>query len=230
MGLERRGRADQGQPVASPQGEEPGAGPGPGVKSFETGKRLVYQAWEKVRANNGAPGVDAVSTGPVRTAVEGQPLQAVEQDELGRHFPGPVRGAGGYRRITGRACGCSGCLTRRTGWRRLRRRCCWRGNWSRSSTAAATATVPGAVPLDALAACRRRCWAQDWVLDLDVRAFFDSVPHSLLMKVVAHHTSERWVLLYVSRWLTAPMQMPDGTIVPREKGNPSGIPDFTVAG
>jgi len=62
MGPERRGRADQGQPRANPQGEEPGAGPGPKVKSFEIDKRLMVQAWEKVRANNGAPGVDAVST------------------------------------------------------------------------------------------------------------------------------------------------------------------------
>ena len=81
---------------------------------------------------------------------------------------------------------------------------------------------PGRSAHDALAVCRRRCWAQDWVLDLDVRAFFDSVPHSLLLKAVAHHTSERWVLLYISRWLKAPMQMPDGTMVPREKGTPQG--------
>jgi RNA-directed DNA polymerase len=83
---------------------------------------------------------------------------------------------------------------------------------------------PGRGAHDALAVCRRRCRAQDWVLDLDVRAFFDSVPHSLLMKAVAHHTSERWVLLCISRWLTAPVQMPGGTLVPREKGTPQGSP------
>ena len=60
MGLERRGRADQGQPGANPQGEEPGAGPEPKVKSFEIDKRLIVEAWEKVRANNGAPGVDTI--------------------------------------------------------------------------------------------------------------------------------------------------------------------------
>ena len=89
---------------------------------------------------------------------------------------------------------------------------------------------PGRNAQDALAVCRQRCWKQDWVLDLDVRAFFDSVPHSLLLKAVAHHTSERWVLLYISRWLKAPMQMPDGTIVPREKGTPQGSPISPVAG
>jgi len=68
---------------------------------------------------------------------------------------------------------------------------------------------------DALAAARKRCWKQAWVLDLDVRTFFDSVPHDLLLKAVAHHTDERWVLLYIERWLKAPMQMPDGTLMAR---------------
>ena len=59
-------------------------------------------------------------------------------------------------------------------------------------------------------------------MDLDVRAFFDSVPHDLLLKAVAHHTDERWVLLYISRRLKAPVQMPDGTLAVREKGTPQG--------
>jgi len=83
---------------------------------------------------------------------------------------------------------------------------------------------PGRRAHDALAVARQRCWRKDWVLDIDVRAFFDSVPHDLLLKAVAHHTDERWVLLYIERWLTAPMQMPDGTLVAREKGTPQGSP------
>ncbi len=83
---------------------------------------------------------------------------------------------------------------------------------------------PGRSAHDALAVTRKRCWKQNWVLDLDVRAFFDSVPHDLLLKAVAHHTDERWVLLYIERWLKAPMSMPDGTTVAREKGTPQGSP------
>ena len=83
---------------------------------------------------------------------------------------------------------------------------------------------PGRSAHDALAVARRRCWRQDWALDIDVRAFFDSVPHDLLLTAVAHHTDERWVLLYIQRWLKAPMQMADGTLVAREKGTPQGSP------
>jgi len=83
---------------------------------------------------------------------------------------------------------------------------------------------PGRSAHDALAVTRKRCWKQDWVVDLDIRAFFDSVPHDLMLKAVAHHTDERWVLLCIERWLKAPMQMPDGSIVTREKGTPQGSP------
>ena len=76
----------------------------------------------------------------------------------------------------------------------------------------------------ALAVARKRCWDKDWVLDLDVRALVDSVPHDLVMKAVAHHTDEAWVLLYIERWLKAPMEMGDGTLAPRENRTPQGSP------
>ena len=223
MGLEPRSRADQGQPGANPPGEEPRARPEPKVKSFEIDKRLIVEAWEKVRANNGAPGVDAVGIGLFQEQLRDNLFKLWNRMSSGSYFPGPVRGVeipkdhGEGVRLLG---------VPNTGDRV-------------AQTAAAMLLEqklepvfhrdsygyrPGRSAHDALAVCRRRCWTQDWVLDLDVRAFFDSVPHSLLLKAVAHHTSERWVLLYISRWLKAPMQMPDGTIVPREKGTPQGSP------
>jgi group II intron reverse transcriptase/maturase len=78
--------------------------------------------------------------------------------------------------------------------------------------------------LDAIAACRKRCWEKDWVVDLDVKAFFDTVSWDLTMKAVTRHTDRKWVLLYVERWLKAPMQMPDGTAVERTRGTPQGGP------
>ena len=77
---------------------------------------------------------------------------------------------------------------------------------------------------------RKRCWKKDWVFDLDIRAFFDSVPHDLLLKAVAHHTDERWVLLYIERWLKAPMQMPRRDPCRTGEGNPARVPDLAVVG
>jgi Reverse transcriptase (RNA-dependent DNA polymerase) len=59
-------------------------------------------------------------------------------------------------------------------------------------------------------------------IDLDLRAFFDSLDHSLVLRSVAHHTNLRWILLYVERWLKAPLQLEDGTVRPRDRGSPQG--------
>ncbi|MEU2639672.1 reverse transcriptase domain-containing protein, partial [Micromonospora fulviviridis] len=81
---------------------------------------------------------------------------------------------------------------------------------------------PGRSALDAVGRCRERCWRNDWVVDLDIRAFFDSVDHSLMLTAVERHTDQKWILLYVSRWLQAPMRQPDGKLVARDRGTPQG--------
>jgi RNA-directed DNA polymerase len=198
-------------------------GPKPKVKSFEINKRLVYGAWERVRANQGAPGVDAVRITEFADEERDNLYKLWNRMSAGSYLPGPVRaveipkdhGAGvrvlGVPNVADRV----------------------------AQTAAAMLLEEKLEPIfhpdsygyrrgrsahDALAVTRRRCWRQDWVVDLDIRAFFDSVDHDLLLKAVAHHTDERWVLLYIERWLKAPMQMPDGTLVAREKGTPQGSP------
>jgi RNA-directed DNA polymerase len=70
--------------------------------------------------------------------------------------------------------------------------------------------------------CRERCWRKDWVIDLDIRAFFDSVDHELMLRAVRRHTDERWILLYIERWLKAPLQQKDGTLAQRDRGTPQG--------
>jgi hypothetical protein len=92
MGPERRGRADQGRAEANPEGEEPGQRPEPKVKSFEIDKRLIVEAWEKVRANNGAPGVDAVGIGLFAEQLRDNLYKLWNRMSSGSYFPGPVRG------------------------------------------------------------------------------------------------------------------------------------------
>jgi len=81
---------------------------------------------------------------------------------------------------------------------------------------------PGRSPRDAVAACRKRCWKTDWVIDLDIQKFFDSVPWDLVVKAVAANTDDRWVVLYVQRWLQAPVQLPNGALHKRDRGTPQG--------
>jgi group II intron reverse transcriptase/maturase len=75
---------------------------------------------------------------------------------------------------------------------------------------------------DALAVARQRCWRADWVLDVDIKGFFDNIDHTLLMKAVRKHTDCKWIMLYIERWLTAPVLLPDGTLQARDKGTPQG--------
>src|SRR6202050_5477636 len=81
---------------------------------------------------------------------------------------------------------------------------------------------PGKSAIDAVRQARQRCWRYDWVLDLDVKAYFDSIDWELMLKAVRHHTSCPWVLLYIERWLKAPVQLEDGSVVLRTSGTPQG--------
>jgi RNA-directed DNA polymerase len=81
---------------------------------------------------------------------------------------------------------------------------------------------PGKSAWDAVGVARKRCGRSDWVLDLDLQAFFDTMPHDLLLRAVRKPTDNRWVLLYIERWLQAPVQLEDGTLEACEKGSPQG--------
>ena len=74
----------------------------------------------------------------------------------------------------------------------------------------------------ALAQARKRCWHHDWVIDLDIKGFFDAIPHDLMMRALKRHSQDRWVALYVQRWLEAPMQSTDGEQTERTRGTPQG--------
>jgi RNA-directed DNA polymerase len=81
---------------------------------------------------------------------------------------------------------------------------------------------PGKSALDAVGQARQRCWRYDWIVDLDIKGFFDNIPRDLLLRAVKKHAKEPWMVLYIERWLKAPEQEEDGQLVPREKGTPQG--------
>jgi group II intron reverse transcriptase/maturase len=75
---------------------------------------------------------------------------------------------------------------------------------------------------EALAMARARCWRYDWVLELDIKRFFDNLSHELLLRALRRHTDCKWVLLYVERWLKAPVQLEDRSLEARDQGTPQG--------
>jgi len=81
---------------------------------------------------------------------------------------------------------------------------------------------PGKSALDAVGKARENCWRNDWVLDLDIKGFFDNIDHDLLMKTVRRHTDEKWAIMYIERWIKCPISMPDSLLNYPEKGTPQG--------
>jgi group II intron reverse transcriptase/maturase len=75
---------------------------------------------------------------------------------------------------------------------------------------------------DALEQCKENCIRKAWVLDVDIKGFFDNINHSTLLELVRRHTQEKWVMLYVERWLKAGVEQKDGSIAARTKGTPQG--------
>ncbi len=88
---------------------------------------------------------------------------------------------------------------------------------------------PGKSAHQAIAVTRKRCWWHDWVLEFDIKGLFDNIDHGLLMKAVRHHKNCKWVLLYIERWLTAPMQSRNGCLTERKKGYATGWCSFPFA-
>jgi len=192
----------------------------PETKPYSIPKQLVWDAYQRVKANRGAAGVDGESLAAFERDLKGNLYKVWNRMSSGSYFPPPVRLVeipkenGGTRPL---------------------------GIPTVADRVAQTVVKmvleplveshfhpdsygyrPGRSALDAVGVARQRCWEADWVIDLDIKAFFDSIPHALVERAVAHHTDLPWVRLYVARWLRAPVQRPDGTLEARTKGTPQG--------
>ncbi|KUM96279.1 group II intron reverse transcriptase/maturase [Streptomyces yokosukanensis] len=193
------------------------------AKPFEISKWEVKEAWEEVRANKGAPGVDGQSLDEFEKDLKGNLYKVWNRMSSGSYFPQPVRAVeipkphGGGTRILGIPC-VADRVAQTVAARHLMRRV------EPVFHPDSYGYRPGRSALDAVARCRDRCWKRNWVIDLDVAKFFDSVRWDLLVKAVEAHTDAVWVILYVRRWLQAPMQKPDGSLLVGDRGTPQGSP------
>ena len=192
------------------------------AKPFSIAKREVWEAFKQVKANKGAAGVDGQSIEDFERDLSNNLYRIWNRMSSGTYFPPPVRRVDIPKGDSGK--------TRPLGIPTVADRI--------AQTVVKRYLEPVLEPKfhkdsygyrprksahDALTVARQRCWQRDWVLDLDIESFFDRIDWELLMRAVCHHTDCKWVLLYIERWLRAPVSMQDGTLVRRERGTPTGF-------
>lgn len=192
----------------------------PGAKSYSIPQQLGWEAYRRGKANQGAAGVEGESLAAFEQHLKGNPYKVWNRMSSGSYFPPPVRlvemekDTGGIRplgipTVADR-------VAQTVGKRVLEPRGephCHPDSYGYR---------PGRSALDAVGRARQRCWEADWVIDLDIKAFLDSIPHALVERAGAHHTDLPWVRRYIARWLRAPVPRPDGTLEERTKGTPQG--------
>jgi len=190
------------------------------AKSWSIPKRWVGDAYKRVKANRGAAGVDEQTIEEFERDLANNLYKLWNRMSSGSYFPPPVkrvhidkRGGGnrplGIPTVSDRIAQAvvKGYLE---------------PELEKHFHPNSYGYRPGKSALDAVGVARERCWRYAWLLDLDIRSYFDSISHELLLRAVRRHTDCPWVLLYIERWLKAPVQLEDGTLEPREKGSPQG--------
>lgn len=195
--------------------------PRPSGKPFDISKQEVWDAYQKVRANQGAPGVDGCSIEDFEQDLKSNLYKIWNRMSSGSYFPPPVKAVEIPKS--------HGDGVRVLGVPTVADRIAQTVVASRLEAvvepkfhADSYGYRPGRSALDAVDRCRKRCWDNDWVIDLDIQTFFDSVPWDLIVKAVETNTDQSWVVLYVKRWLTAPVQRPNGSWAERDRGTPQG--------
>lgn len=190
------------------------------TKPFVIAKRTVWEAYQQVKANRGAAGVDEETITMFEQDLSKNLYKLWNRMSSGSYLPPPVKqveipkAKGGTRKL---------------------------GIPTVSDRIAQTvvkriiepvlepifhpdsyAYRPGRSAKQAVAVTRKRRWQYDWLVEFDIQAAFDQIDHGLLLKAVRAHIKERWILLYLERWLTAPFESAGGEQLPRQRGTPQG--------
>ena len=190
------------------------------AKPFRISKRVVFEAYKRVKANQGAAGVDEESIADFEKDLKNNLYKIWNRMSSGSYFPPAVRlveiakKGGGQRKL--------GVPTVSDRIAQMVAKIYFEPEVDPYFHPDSYGYRPGKSAIEAIETARQRCWRFDWVLDLDIKAFFDEIDHQLLMRAVRKHTDCQWLLLYIERWLKAPAQLEDGSLVSRDKGSPQG--------
>jgi RNA-directed DNA polymerase len=190
------------------------------AKPFGISQWEVWEAYKRVKANQGAAGVDEQSIADFEKRLQDNLYKIWNRMSSGSYFPPPVRTVkipkanGGERKL--------GIPTVSDRIAPMVVKSRLEPEVDPRFHADSYGYRPGKSALEAVGQARQRCWRYDWIIDLDIRGFFDNISHDLLIRAVKKHAQDKWVVLYLQRWLKAPVQEEDGRLVPREKGTPQG--------
>jgi hypothetical protein len=190
------------------------------AKPFSISKQEVWEAYQKVKAHHGAAGVDGQSIAAFEKELKNNLYRIWNRMSSGSDFPPPVRTvkipkANGGERTLGIPT-VSDRIAQMVVKSRLE------PNVDPLFHPDSSGYRPGKSALEAVGQTRQRGWKQNWVIDLDIKGFFDNLDHDLLMRAVKKHAKDSWVVLYIERWLKAPAQEEEGHVTARGKGTPQG--------
>ena len=189
-------------------------------KTYKISQEEVKNAWRRIRAKGGIGGIDRESIKSFEAKLEKNLYKLWNRMSSGSYHPQAVmrveipKGKGETRPLG------IPTITDRIAQEVVRAR--FEPVMERFFHRDSYGFRPNKSAPDAVKTCRERCWKHDWVLDVDIQKFFDTINHDLMMKAVKHHCDEKWIELYIQRWLTAPIQHQDGKIEKPTRGTPQG--------
>jgi group II intron reverse transcriptase/maturase len=189
-------------------------------KPFNIDKKLVYEAYKAVKSNAGAAGVDGQTIEQFEADLKSNLYKIWNRMSSGSYFPPPVRAvsipkkSGGQRTL--------GVPTVADRVAQMVVKQVIEPNLDSVFLADSYGYRPNKSALDAVGVTRERCWRYDWVLEFDIKGLFDNIDHELLLRAIRKHVTCKWALLYIERWLKAPMMQEDGTTMGRDRGTPQG--------
>ena len=190
------------------------------AKPFCISKQEVWEAYKRVKANKGAAGVDEQSIADFEKRLKPNLYKIWNRMSSGSYFPPPVRTVkipkanGGERKL--------GIPTVSDRIAQMVVKSRLEPEVDSLFHPDSYGYRPGKSALDAVGQARQLCWRSDWIIDLDIKGFFDNIDQNLLMRAVKKHAKEKWIVLYIERWLQAPIQEEDGRLIQRERGTPQG--------
>ncbi len=190
------------------------------IKPFNIPKRIVFEAFKRVKANRGGHGVDAQSLADFERNLSNNLYKLWNRMSSGSYHPPPVlrveieKPDGGIRPL--------GIPTVTDRIAQMVVKLQIEPELERHFHPNSYGYRPGKSAHQALLKAKERCNRRGWVLDMDIKGFFEEINHDLLMRAVKKHVKESWQLMYIHRWLTAPVQYEDGRLEEKRKGTPQG--------